>query len=599
MKATATETDKIKPPTRKLPKVKALVIELPQPEPVQKREGDKTKEGSKQIPEDPFTTLTSDRQILAPPFNLFTLATMPEYNTELNPCLDAMEQNIEGFGHRLVPRVNVNHNEATTALKKAVHAEKVRLQNFFAYAGMKDSFKEIRRKRRRDMETTGNGYWEVIRGTTGGISYFAPMKSYQARLTPQDDSATETNMPILELQLDGSYKVKTIQVARRFRRYVQSSISVSSLRTESTGYKTSWFKEFGDPRVVDSKTGEYVDDKKQRDFDGRGNPMPEEQKANEVIHWPLNPTRSPYGLPRFVGNILDMFGDRKASEVNYVTLCNNNVPSHVIAIANGQLTEDSVERIKEFLEKLQGDDNRSKILVIEAETVEEEGEDSGHVKMDIKPLTSSQISDSLYQEYAKANREGVRVAFRLPPIFVGRSTEYNRATAETSRRLADEQIFAPEREDFDDWVNRILFPVMNVVYHRFQSNSPNTTDNAGLVRILAGAEKTGGMTPFIARMLLEDILSKELPDFPDKFDPNVPFSLTMAEAVKNQADPTEPGQQLTALKRLDLLTKMVGEEVGGGQIVRTLLELRDHLEDEWSKGLDEEDDDHDDDVEDE
>ena len=44
-----------------------------------------------------------------------------------------------------------------------------------------------------------------------------------------------------------------------------------------------------------------------------------------------------------------------------------------------------------------------------------------------------------------------------------------------------------------------------------------------------------------------------MPPFPSDFDPDVPFSLTMAEAVKNKADPAEPGQQVTALKVLKAL----------------------------------------------
>src|SRR5690606_7300353 len=141
------------------------------------------------------------------------------------------------------------------------------------------------------------------------------------------------------------------------------------------------------------------------------------------------------------------------------------------------------------------------------------------------------------------NRDQIRRAFRLPPIFVGRSDDYTRATAESSRELADEQIFAPERDEFDNFVNKHMMPELGAVYHKFQSNSPNTTDNAQLVRILADAEKTGGMTPAIARTILEDILSLDLPDFPEGFPKDLPFSLTMAEAVKNMADPAEPGQQ--------------------------------------------------------
>jgi len=82
-----------------------------------------------------------------------------------------------------------------------------------------------------------------------------------------------------------------------------------------------------------------------------------------------------------------------------------------------------------------------------------------------------------------------------------------------------------------------MFPYMDIVYHKYKSNSPNTTDNQQLVKILAGAEKTGGMTPRVARMILEDILSVDLPGFEADFPADVPFSLTVAKAMKNEGNP--------------------------------------------------------------
>jgi len=262
----------------------------------------------------------------------------------------------------------------------------------------------------------------------------------------------------------------------------------------------------------------------------------------------------------------------------------------MITVSNGMLTDATIERIKEFVESLQGDDNRSKILIIEAEQIgEEEGESpEGQVKIGVEKMTSEQQKDAMFTEYAKANQEKVRVSFRMPHLLIGRSETYNRATAEVSRRIADEQIFAPERAEFDSYINRILFPAMNVAYHEFKSNSPNTTDNTELVRILSGAEKTGGMTPRIARHnVLEDVLGVELPPFPPDFNPDIPFSLTMAEAVKNMADASEPGQTVTALKTIKAI---MGEGAGGEDIIDALMVLRKQLEEEWTKEVEGEDD---------
>lgn len=541
---------------RNVQALRALVLPVdPEPKTVdvtKLAEGDEPGQ-SKSVSEDPFHSLAGEGEIIQPPFDMLTLAMLPEQNTELTPVVETMETNIEGFGHHLQSRIE---KDAPDEVKREVQREKVRLTNFFNYANIRDSFTALRRKMRKDLEVTGNAYWEVIRSAKGEIQGFEQLPSFQVRITRTDKEAVEVDVPTLQLQEDGSFKVEPIKTWQRFRRFVQArSAPISGLHAEVVGGKVRWFKEFGDPRVYDNETGKVVPPEKIENWDNKGAPMPDSRKANEVIHWKLYSTRSPYGLPRYIGNLLSIYGGRAAEEINYVTFKNHNIPSMVVMVSNGQLTEGSIERITSFVEsKIQGSDNYSKFLILEAEGMLE-GEDAGQIKMEIKPLTQEQHKDALFQNYSKNNQDNVRRAFRLPPIFVGKSEDYTRATAEASRKLADEQVFAPERDEFDSFINRLLFPSMGVVYHRFKSNSPNTTDNSELVRILAGAEKTGGMTPEIARLVLEDILGRELPDFPERegFDPKLPFSLLMAEAVKNKADPAEPGQQLTALKRLEAL----------------------------------------------
>ncbi len=873
---------------------------------------------SQAVTEDPWEALAADGEIIEPPFDLFTLAMLNEHSTELTPIVDTMETNIDGFGYHLRCRLSGKDLENK---KKDVRAEYVRLTNFFNNANLRDSFTKLRRKRRRDLEMTGNAYWEVIRSAGNKIQGFEHLPSYQLRLSRLDKEAIKIKVPVLELQEDGSYAVTEIQAWHRFRRYVQARIvPFSGMGVSEGGMVRRWFKEYGDPRVVDNQTGKVVEPEDVENWDNKGEQMPESRRANEVVHWDLYSTRSPYGLPRYIGNLLSIYGARAAEEINYVTFRNNNIPSMLILASNGQITQGSIERIESFVESaIQGSDNYSKFLIVEAEG-DLEGEDPGNVKLEVKPLTSDQIHDALFQKYTRNCQVAIRRAYRIPPIFVGachsedtefltehgwrhfaevadgvrvatynkgsgalelqlptsrheydwdgpvlhlknrgidalvtphhrfwtrptsvknrvekpwrmveghhlagvrggnsghlelpvsasweaervdtftipasprtnawnpskvtknpardlaryeraktksaprnvsmhqflrflgyfvsegsttdvrgpitlsqnagpiadamlavlrelefepsvtesrlgqlkidvchgglwewlrqhcgthsddkrlprfvfslatgqleillgamidgdgslpkrgtdgsfeypttsrqlnadlhelcvrlgialtthvvrgeergrkdlfasyghnhrvhlihpekhikelhykgkvacfhvpndtlvtrregrvliagNTDDYSRATAETSRRLGDEQVFAPERDEFDDFVNRRLLPVMEAKYHVFKSNSPNTTDNSELVRILSGAEKTGGMTPRIARQVLEDILGIDLPPFTADFDPDTPFSLTMAQAVKNQADPTEPGQQVTALKSM-------------------------------------------------
>jgi PBSX family phage portal protein len=525
---------------------------------------------SQKIEDEPFATLISNGAAIQPPFDMLVLATLQEQSTELGPCLDAMEVNIAGFGYRFVPRVKQDDNEKKN---RDVLKEKVFLTNFFGHC-TKESYTDFRRKLRKDLEATGNYYYEVIRDNIGNIQSFEHIPSYQVLLGKLDEESILYDRPILESQLDGTVKLKTIPERRRFRKYVQSrSFRTTNNSQYTTGYKTVWFKEFGDPRIMNYETGEYDPN------------TPENKRANEIVHRRIYSPRTPYGLPRTIGMLLSIYGARAAEEINFITFRNNNIPSMVICVSNGQLSESSIQRVQEYVESIASSNDYSKFLLLESEGFVE-GEDGGQVKIDIKPLTSNQHKDALFQNYSEKAKDNIRRAFRLPPIFVGKSDDYTRATVDSGRILADEQIFSPERNSEDEFMNRVMFPYMGVVYHTFKTNTPNTTDNQQLVKILAGAEKTGGMTPRIARMLLEDILSMELPVFKDDFDPDVPFSMTMAEAVKNMAQPSEPGQQVTALKAL------YNSNDDDNTFIDFLLKAREVVENNWSSGM-EEDHEHD------
>jgi PBSX family phage portal protein len=519
--------------------IRARVIE------VRKQNGltDSTAEPGKSevAPDDPFHELIGSGNVVEPPFDMLTLAMLAEHNTELGQCVDAMEVNIAGTGHRFPSRLRLDDitpaDEQTAQTATEARQAKVRLLNFFQDA-TRESFTAFRRRLQRDQEQTGNAYFEVIRNAADDIQGFTHIPAYQVRLGRMDEEARKVKRKILELQADGSVQIKEQEEWRRFRKYVQSRTVHRHTLTAIQGHKAVWFKEFGDQRQMDKNTGEFKD-------------VPVKKRATELIQLKIYSPRTPYGLPRYIGNLLSIFGDRAAEEINYITFRNNNIPSMILLVSNGQLTQGTIERIQSFVDsQIQGSDNYSKFLIVEGEPFGEEGEDGGQVKVDARPLTAQQHKDALFQNYSENNQDKIRRAFRLPPIFVGRSDDYTRATAESSRRLADEQIFNPERSEFDNMMNRLIFPEMGIQFHKYKSNSPNTTDNAQLVKILAGAEKTGGMTPRIARSMLEDILGIDLPPMPKDFPADTPFSLTMAEAVKNKADTSEPGQSVTAIKAL-------------------------------------------------
>jgi PBSX family phage portal protein len=481
---------------------------------------------------DPWEDLINDGRVVTPPFDMFGLATFPEYNSELNQAIEAMEVNIAGFGWQLVPHEGKRDPDDKEASPPEVSRERAVFAEFLAY-GSEDGcgLTDIRRRLRRDLESTGNAYVELIDDSQATIVAYKHVPSYQMRLGIIDKEHTVYQEP--RLVPDGAGDFKLIQVSRRrkFRRYVQ-------LHRYGTGYKEVWFKELDDPRPISLDTGEVLTGEAAQDPTRLANPM---------LHMRIYSPRTPYGVPRYIGNLLSILGGRAAEEINYSTFRNNNMPSMLMMVSNGALTQGTIDRIQSFTEShIQGSDNWSKFLIIEADP---DSEDGGQVKIEAQPLVGNQHSDALFQEYDKNTTDKIRRAFRLPPIFVGRSDDYTRATAETSRRIGDEQVFAPERDSEDRLWNRLLRK-MGMQHHLFKTNTPNVTDDEDLIKVMKDGERSGAVTPRIARRILEDILGRPLPDMAQGIDLDTPFSLQMAEAVKNKAAPNEVGQQVTAVKQV-------------------------------------------------
>lgn len=525
--------------------LKALIVGLdeapPKPQP-------QNRGTSKAQPQEDYW-LKHAEEFIEPPINMEFLATVEEYSTILQQCIEVMEVNIEGFGHRLIP-LTATDLESKPGVEAEIRAEKLALDTFLAGAAGEDSLVSLRRRDRHDREATGNAFLELVRHPLTKLpEKLVNIPSYQIRLGKIDKDYTKY---IVHRQIEtspGKFEVVKVEDWKRFRRYLQLQYGMA------TGPGVVWFKDYGDPRVIDCRTGDVVPDDKLEDFDTR------KYGANEIIHSRIYSSRSPYGLPRYKGCLITLLGDREAEEVNYTTLMNNNIPSMIVAVSNGQVTQETVERMKEFVrEQIQGSRNYSKFLILEAEGTFE-GTDPGNIRLDIKPLAQHQVKDQLFQEYGKANREKIRQCFRIPPIFIGVSEDYTRATAEASRRLADEQIFRPERDEVDHMWNRLLYE-FGMKHHRFKSNGPNITDDEDLLKLLVAAEKAGGMTPRIATQIVSDILgTAPIEKWPDGINPDQPFSLTIAERIKNQADPTEPGQTVTAMKSLtatDTLAAILG-----------------------------------------
>jgi capsid portal protein len=271
-----------------------------------------------------------------------------------------------------------------------------------------------------------------------------------------------------------------------------------------------------------------------------------------------------------------VLGSRKAEEINLAYFDNKSVPPLAILVSGGRLAEDAIPRLENYIkEELQGSNNFHKILILEAES---DPGGTGSVKVEIKPLTDAQYTEELFSKYDERNINKVGQAFRLPPILRGETpTTINRATALAAIRFTEEQVFQPERDDFDFLINTQIMADLGVRFWRFVSNSPVTRDPERMTAMATDFGKVGALTPNELRVLAEDVFNRAYPNITEAWG-NIPLPVLLAgmgaglpaeETTGAPTDEEQPGGEGLAFRaHVDKLRREV----------RMLQLLRDHVE---------------------
>jgi PBSX family phage portal protein len=476
----------------------------------------------------PWTDIDQREQVFAgmgavtPPYDPETLALLFENSSSLRQNVDSYVTNIDAFGHRFEPVIDLDASdvdqrianalfverartketpetptpEEVAAKKREVtehmRVERARLETFFDFCCVDLSFVTLRRRTRQDIEVMGNGYWEVLRDGGGDIVQFVYIPGFTMRLLPLDAELVEDDVKLKVTEL--SYD--TMKMRRRFRRYVQVFEQ-----------QVVFFKEFGDRRVLSRKHGTFhasIDELLAKD--GTDGP------ATEILHFKLHNPRSAYGTPRWIGNLLAVLGSRQAEEVNFLYFENKSVPPLALLVSGGRLSAQSIPRIESFIEThIRGKRNFHKILILEAEPAGSGGDlaHTGRMKIELRPLTNAQQSDALFQNYDERNMDKVGQSFRLPRLLRGDIRDFNRSTGDSALMFAEMQVFQPEREEFDFVINRKVLADMGIRFWRFRSNSPVTRDPAAMADIVRGLVNANILTPEEGRHLASDVFNRD------------------------------------------------------------------------------------------
>ena len=112
-----------------------------------------------------------------------------------------------------------------------------------------------------------------------------------------------------------------------------------------------YFKEFDDPRTVDSKTGKAYSSLEEAHAAviATGTRLEDFRPATEVLTFKITSTRGVYGVPRWIGVLLSVMGNRQAEEVNFLYFENRSVPPMALIVSGGRLNGDTVNKLEDYI----------------------------------------------------------------------------------------------------------------------------------------------------------------------------------------------------------------------------------------------------------
>lgn len=435
---------------------------------------------------DEFNDLATALQgiYLPTPYNVPHLFSLIERSNMIPQCVDAFVTNTVLSGWE------VGKSQRSEAIRKDEEHE---LQSFIDHANSEESLATVLEKAIRDRESVGFGFTEIIRDISGNISLLRNAPALVTRLAPKHPDDV-----LVSYDIARGRRVSTVQEWRKFRKFVQI-----------INGRYVWFKEFGDPRRMDYRTGAFEGE---QNFDAR---FP----ATELYHWRL-PSNDPYGVPRWISQLPNVLGSREAEEVNMRYFQDNTVPPMLLTVAGGRLTAGSHRELTNALNIGAGKDRQHKIMLLEAVGEGDSLDNRANtVTLNVEKLADQRQSDGLFDKYDDRNMAKIRSCWRLPPVSVGMSQDMTFATASVSAFVAESQVFAPERVKIDEILNKLLVNGrrgLGLVSTILVSRTPSITSPEMVLKTLTALNVIGSVTPRSAQSVVNKMLQIEMDPYPRK-----------------------------------------------------------------------------------
>lgn len=456
---------------------------------------------------------------LEPDLPLEGLGEIVKNSGILPQCIHAYKNNIAGYG------IGIKYIEDDQEEIPEAKDEWHRLEDILNLLTIEEDTKEIFEDIIEAREKYGIAYCEVIRDMQGNVVQLEFIKEVPTiRMSRPRDYA------------DLTYYYHGMKIVRKkkFRIYKQT-----------VGGTTVYFKEFGDPRIMDFRDGKF--------YEG----VDRQYQANEIIEFKIGSEN--YGEIRWIGQILGSDGARRAEQLNNNYFINGRHTPIMICIKGGTLTESSYEKLQLYMNDIKGEKGQHSFLIMETEALDTDF-DVKQPEIEIKDLASVLQKDELFQEYIDNNRKRIQSAFNLPDLYVGYTQDFNRATAQTAQEVTEKQVFQPERTSLAWQINNRLLNGYQFKYCEVEFLAPEITNPDDLFKILSITERAGGLPPNKAKQIAYNAIGEDSDDYEGEWG-DIPLVVSAQLNAKEQAElqrqmqseqmnsrtesGTDPGQQKT------------------------------------------------------
>ena len=415
---------------------------------------------------------------IMPPNDMIGLRTLVKHSTILPQCIRAYKNNIAGFG--IGVRYIEDAEETPEMAEEFARAEEI-IELLNIEQDTKEVFEDIVEAR----ETYGIAYLEVVRDLAGEVVQIDFIK---------DTPSVRKTKP-LEPYIPTVYYHHGQQVERK-KRYCKYK--------QEIGGKVVYFKEFGDPRIMDRRDGKYL---------AAGETLELDYQANEIMEFAIG--TEPYGEVRWIGQVLGVDGSRKAESLNNNYFENGRHTPLMIMIKGGTLTDESFEKLQQYMNDIKGAAGQHAFIILETESSD------GRVDFDQTDKPEIEVKDL---------------------------ANFNRATAQTAQEVTEEQVFQPERKSLAWAINNRLLNGYQFRYVEAYFLEPDISNPDDLYKILTVCNNAGGLTPNMAKRRIYEAFGETAEDYPDNPDEAAWGDIPLAYN-KNQGSSFDLGQLTMSLQK--------------------------------------------------